>query len=415
MKTDKLFLIFAFSMVLLCCFSAVSASQDVANATVDEAVSAVDSDDEPIAVSSEECLESVDDSNNESLAIQEPVEDVNDDEISSQPQTDVLSTSVSSAEQEPVLKATNSDVLSVKLINAKKTGKISAYLATSKLKTTWRSGETFQVNMFDSKTKMPVVNAKLLLKVYTGKKYKKVTVTTSPKELVAQYSLSKLSLGTHKVIISCISKNIKAKPIKSSIKISKASVSISAPSVTKVYKKSQKFRITVKNKKSEKAMKGIKVIVKVYTGKKYKTYKLKTNKKGSVFINTKKLSKGKHKVVIKVKGTKKLKASSKKSTIKIVKSISKPKIKTHFDNVYVDYKYNGDGTFRGYEYSFTLWSSNGEIIKPVVLKSNGHVLSTCKSNEYITITQREVEYWGESFVLVFEGDDKYAGCTYRLM
>ena len=44
--------------------------------------------------------------------------------------------------------------------------------------------------------------------------------------------------------------------------------------------------------------KGLKIKVKVYTGKKAITYKLKTNKKGVAKLNTKKLSKGKHKLVI---------------------------------------------------------------------------------------------------------------------
>ena len=45
-------------------------------------------------------------------------------------------------------------------------------------------------------------------------------------------------------------------------------------------------------------MKNKKVKIRVYTGTKYKDYNLKTNKKGTVKINTKSLSKGTHKVVI---------------------------------------------------------------------------------------------------------------------
>ena len=44
--------------------------------------------------------------------------------------------------------------------------------------------------------------------------------------------------------------------------------------------------------------KGLKKKEKVYTSKKAITYKLKTNKKGVSKLNTKKLSKGKHKLVI---------------------------------------------------------------------------------------------------------------------
>ena len=72
-------------MVLLCCFSAVSASEDVTDdisaisddIAVDEVVSEVDSGDESIAASNDEDLESVDDSGNESLAVQDE-EQVND-------------------------------------------------------------------------------------------------------------------------------------------------------------------------------------------------------------------------------------------------------------------------------------------------------------------------------------------------
>ena len=85
MKSNKLFLIFALFMVLLCCFSAVSASEDVTDdavavsddVTVDEVVSEVDSGDGSIATEDDESLESVDDSGNESLAVQD-VEQVDD-------------------------------------------------------------------------------------------------------------------------------------------------------------------------------------------------------------------------------------------------------------------------------------------------------------------------------------------------
>lgn len=88
MLNKKFFVIFSLFMVLLCCLSAVSASEDVTDdivsvsddVTVDEVVSEVDSDDEPISVSNDENLESVDDFGNESLAVQdeEQVDDVDD-------------------------------------------------------------------------------------------------------------------------------------------------------------------------------------------------------------------------------------------------------------------------------------------------------------------------------------------------
>ena len=61
----------------------------------------------------------------------------------------------------------------------------------------------------------------------------------------------------------------------------------------------------------------VKVKIKVFTGKKFKTYTVKTNKKGIAKINTKNLKTGKHKVVIS-SGNKNY-SISKKSLIKIKK------------------------------------------------------------------------------------------------
>ncbi|WP_458454034.1 hypothetical protein [Methanobrevibacter sp.] len=72
---------------------------------------------------------------------------------------------------------------------------------------------------------------------------------------------------------------------------------VSAPSVVKTYKKKGTFKITVKDEKKN-PIKKLKLNVKVYTGKKYKTYKITTNSKGIVTLSTKKLKIGTHKVVI---------------------------------------------------------------------------------------------------------------------
>ena len=77
MRINKLFLIFALFMVSLCCFSSVSASEDVTDDTVaifdgvavDEVVSGVYSEDKSIEIESYESLGFVDVSVNESLAV----------------------------------------------------------------------------------------------------------------------------------------------------------------------------------------------------------------------------------------------------------------------------------------------------------------------------------------------------------
>ena len=75
-------------------------------------------------------------------------------------------------------------------------------------------------------------------------------------------------------------------------------LTVKAPKVSAKYKKSKYFYANFKNKATGKVLKYKKVKIRVYTGTKYKDYNLKTNKKGTVKINTKSLSKGTHKVTI---------------------------------------------------------------------------------------------------------------------
>ena len=194
----------------------------------------------------------------------------------------------------------------------------SISLSVSKLSTTYGSGKYFKVKAIDSKTKKPVVNVKLILKVYSGKKYKKVTAATDSNG-IAKYYASNLGIGTHKVTINVKdSKKFLSKIKYSSIKISKAKLKISAPKITGYYKESKRYKIAVKNRESKKPMKSIKVMIKVFTGKKYKKYSLKTDKKGIVSFNMKSLPKGKHKVVINIKSTSKVKSAVLKTYIKTI-------------------------------------------------------------------------------------------------
>ena len=194
----------------------------------------------------------------------------------------------------------------------------SISLSVSKLSTTYGSGKYFKVKAIDSKTKKPVVNVKLILKVYSGKKYKKVTAATDSNG-IAKYYASNLGIGTHKVTINVKdSKKFLSKMKYSSIKISKAKLKISAPKITGYYKESKRYKIAVKNRESKKPMKSIKVMINVFTGKKYKKYSLKTDKKGIVSFNMKSLPKGKHKVVINIKSNSKVKSAVLKTYIKTI-------------------------------------------------------------------------------------------------
>ena len=193
---------------------------------------------------------------------------------------------------------------------------IDTTLAVKALSTTYNSGKTFTVSVKNAEGK-PVNGLKLALQVFTGKTSKTYYVTTNSKGVASFASASKLAIGTHKVLITSADAKIKVKQVASSIKVAKAKTTVKAPKVTAKVKKTKYFKVTVKNKATKKVVKGIKVKVKVYTGKKYKTFTAKTNSKGLAKINTKSLKVGKHKVVIS-SGNSKYTISA-KSTITIKK------------------------------------------------------------------------------------------------
>ena len=71
------------------------------------------------------------------------------------------------------------------------------------------------------------------------------------------------------------------------------------------------FKVTVKHKTTKKAVKNLNLKIKVFTGKKYNVYKVKTDKKGVAKLKTKMLSRGNHKVVVSsLNGGYKVKATS---------------------------------------------------------------------------------------------------------
>ena len=252
--------------------------------------------------------------------------------------TDVVVNNESIADSMPIFNESNAvsnGSAQTEVTKSNLTEPKSISLSVSKLSTTYGSGKYFKVKVIDSKAKKPVANVKLILKVYSGKKYKKITAATDSNG-IAKYYASNLGIGSHKVTINVKdSKKFSSKMKYSSIKISRAKLKISAPKITAYYKESKKYNIAIKNRESKKPMKNIKVVIKVFTGKKYKKYSLKTDKKGIVGFNMKSLSKGKHNVVINIKSNSKVKSAVLKTYIKtIVRSnIIKLKVNSHVLNV----------------------------------------------------------------------------------
>ena len=203
-------------------------------------------------------------------------------------------------------------------INVKKA---TAVIKAEKITVALKKGAKWTITLINSKTKNPIGNMKLTLMVYTGKKYKKVYVTTNSNG-VASYQTKGLSKGAHKVVVSGSDSRYDFNTLTSSIKVIKQKA-LKFKVKKNIAKDGSSLSITVK--KGKKPINGIKIKLLVFTGKKYKTITLKTKTngkyKGVCGWGTNKLTVGTHKIVImpvsiKYSGSKTVKMTLKKSAKK---------------------------------------------------------------------------------------------------
>ena len=190
--------------------------------------------------------------------------------------------------------AGSKSVSSLRDVNIKKA---TAVAAPTKVVTTYGKGKTFIVKITNKNTKKIIKGAKIVIKL-KGKTSKTFKVAADLKG-IAKIKTSKLPAGSYKVEITSNDKsNMALKLTKSSIKINKVITKVKAPKKTAKFKKSNFFKVTVKDKSTKKPVKSLKLSLKISTGKKVKAFKVKTNSKGVAKFNTYKLTKGNHKVSI---------------------------------------------------------------------------------------------------------------------
>lgn len=170
----------------------------------------------------------------------------------------------------------------------------SVKITASKMVTTYKSGKLWNIKVVNSKNQ-PVKGCLLSVQVIS----KDGILHDSCMSQANGWAHTSLStypkLGTFKVIITDGDGNHKMKAIKTTLTIKKAKTMVSVP---KSVKKSSIIKIVIKNKATKKPNAGIKVKVKVFTGKSFKVFNLKTNSKGIVAINAKKFALGSHKITI---------------------------------------------------------------------------------------------------------------------
>ena len=192
--------------------------------------------------------------------------------------------------------------------------KASGKFSASNVNTYYKSGKLFTLKLTNTKNKHAIYGGSVNIKVYIAKnRFYNYTGTTDGNGAI-RFKIS-YKPGTYKVVISNNDKGYSAKSITKSIKVSKHPLKYSLNSLS--IKKGNTLKVKVISKKTKKVLSGVKVKIRVYTGKKYSTYTRKTNKKG---IASLKISKkvGKHKIIISPASTSYY-SGKRTSTLKVTK------------------------------------------------------------------------------------------------
>ena len=169
-------------------------------------------------------------------------------------------------------------------------------------KTSYFSGEKMTMNFSTSENNKPARLLEFVIVATKGKNTNYLYLNTNSKGIWT-YDFSKWDAGTYKVKIISGSSEDEAFtcPFTSktfSVTVTKSKPVVKAPKVTNKYKKSKYFKVTLKHKTTKNPFKSVKIKLKIFTGKKSKTYTVKTDKNGVAKYKTNKLKKGKHKVII---------------------------------------------------------------------------------------------------------------------
>ena len=169
------------------------------------------------------------------------------------------------------------------------------------MKAYYSSNSKLKISFFTTDTNKQAKDLDFWIEI-KNKKYHYSEFNTADSKGLCNYPLSRLAAGTYtfQIIVvfgeeyypySFLTKTVK-------VTILKANTIVKAPKITNKYKKSKYFKVSIKNKLTNKVVKYVTIKLKIYTGKKYKTYSIKTDKRGIAKFKTNKLKKGKHKVVI---------------------------------------------------------------------------------------------------------------------
>lgn len=168
-----------------------------------------------------------------------------------------------------------------------------------KIITYYKSGKKLTVKLINTKDNTVVGNCSVKVVLKEGKRIYTKYLTTDSNGM-AYLDISRYKVERYNLMVSVSDSNLTALSVDEigSVIIFQSYPKVKAPKVKFKYKKSKYFKVKVISEKTKNGIYHLKLKLKVFTGKKYKIYKVKTNKKGVAKFNTKKLKRGKHKVII---------------------------------------------------------------------------------------------------------------------
>ena len=170
----------------------------------------------------------------------------------------------------------------------------------------------FQIYVF-KKPMTRIRGADITLKVGHGK-YVRTFKLKSDKLGIVKYNMSDLKVGKHKVVITASSKQIKAKPLKTTLKIKNTKAKIKAKSQTKTT--NQTYTIKLTNKKGVLVVHDARLKIKITNGAKTKTLHKRTDAKGLVKLKLSGLDPGVYKLKISSRSSA-VKAKPVETTLKV--------------------------------------------------------------------------------------------------
>ncbi|OEC97284.1 MULTISPECIES: SGNH/GDSL hydrolase family protein [Methanobrevibacter] len=243
----------------------------------------------------------------------------------------------------------------------------------------FKKNMNYKIKVVDSHNN-PVKNIILKVKVYTDSKYNIYSIKTNSKGL-ATLKINKLSLKTHKIVITTNNKNYKINKnskilIKKTIPKKIETLTVSSPN--KTIQRGTSFTIKLTDDYND-IVKKVSIKVNIYTGKKFKTFKITTNNNGVAKLKTDKLSLGTHN--LKIASNNKNYKFHKTFKITLVKTIIHDDIKTLvLKNI--TYYQTKDGKFNAKLGWYSKVGSSYQILRKT--NENYNIISTVKSNSSFT-------------------------------